>query len=122
MCGVCAYIALHEQVTEIMGLEVVKESKHFLILLSTCEVRQRKAIIQSISKTQFLALCELILNILNGTSVLRKDTIDRLQRSRGIVRDWADRRISKSTKLSSFLRHQKLIPLLLFNIEKVLSE
>jgi hypothetical protein len=74
-----------------MGLEVVKESKHFLILLSTCEVRQRKALIQSISKTQFLALCELILNILNGASVLSKDTIDRLQRSRGIVRDWEDR-------------------------------
>jgi hypothetical protein len=105
-----------------MGLESVRIHKHYLILLSTCGVRQRKVLIETISKIQYEALCELILNILNGASILNQDTIDKLQRSRGIVRDWADRRIKKSVKLASFLRHQKLIPLLLTDIEKLLTE
>jgi hypothetical protein len=105
-----------------MGLEAVRASKHFLILLSTCETRQRKVLIETISKTQYLALCELILNILNGASVLSKHTIDQLQRSRGILRDWADRRIKKNVKIISLLRHQKLIPLVLTDVETVLSE
>jgi hypothetical protein len=121
MAGCHIIFYLESDAVFAMGLLEVQRSKAFLTLLSTCEQRQRKALLQSASKSQYLALCEVLLNIIRGVTPLDSDTVDKLQRSRGVLRDWTNRKIGRTSKTQSFIRNQKLLPLILKNIERIVG-
>jgi hypothetical protein len=105
-----------------MGLNDVRQSRAFLILLALSQDRQRRALLETASKVQYLALCEVVLNILNGASELTEVVVEKLNRNRRTIRDWADKKVGRVTKTHSYIRHQQLLPLLLADIKSILAD
>jgi hypothetical protein len=105
-----------------MGLNEVRCSKSFLKLLASCAKIQRKALLETASKEQYYALCEVILNVASGVTELDDAIVEKLKKHRQTIRTWSDRRLGSVAKTVSFVRHQTLIPLLLSDVDKILSD
>jgi hypothetical protein len=105
-----------------MGLTEVRHSELFLKLLVSCAKNQRKALLETATKAQNHALCEFILNVASGVTELDEDIVEKLKKHRQTIRAWSDRRLGRVAKTSSFIRHQTLIPLLLSDIDNILSD
>jgi hypothetical protein len=83
---------------------------------------QYRLLLQSISKEQFIVLCEYILNVVNGNVQLSESVIAKLQRSKETIRNWSDCRVGRKAKMESFITHQRLLPVLLEGVDRLTEE
>lgn len=78
----------------------------FLKLIAATSPRQRKAMLESASPGQILAICETALNILNQLIPLSEGQIQKLHRHRHIIRTLADSKVSVAKKRSHLLKQK----------------
>lgn len=100
----------------------VRENTNFLSLLYKADLKQRKALLGSISKEQLLALCEVILNIIKGVIPISQGAKDKLRRYAKVLRLLAAKgRVSQRKKIDLLVRHHRFVPILLKACKKFLD-
>jgi hypothetical protein len=93
--------------------KLVRSQLPYLVLLQSTTPQQRRALIQTMSRQQLTAICEVILNVFKGVFRLAKDVIKRLRRYESFIRALASREESRTSKRKILIKIQRLLPDLL---------
>lgn len=100
----------------------VRENRNFLSLLYKADFKQRRALLESISKDQLLTLCELVLNVIKGVIPVSQASKDKLRRYAKILRTLAEKRsVSRRKKIDLLVKHHRLVPTLLQACKKFID-
>ena len=82
--------------------ELVKKHKHYIYLLSeTSSSHQRKALVDTITKEQFRALSQVIVNALHLNIPLEKSVVSKLKSHRKTFALLSDRKVGVRKRLKS---------------------
>ncbi|KAJ8321129.1 hypothetical protein KUTeg_001324 [Tegillarca granosa] len=88
---------------------LVKTHLAFLELLNTASVKQRVAILKTITDAQLQVICEICLNIYKGKLELTQKYVKQLFPYQRFIETIISKRISKKVKVKSLVRHQRAI-------------
>lgn len=96
-----------------MRQSILKEA-HFIGLLLNTDRRQKRVLLQTISKQQLRALIEIIYNVLQGYGNITEKDKSYLEKYRSIIRLLVDKNISS-------LRRKKLLIKYFFIVHRLLK-
>ena len=91
----------------------IKDNLHFLNLLCICNNKQRIALIHTLDKSQLLAICECIDNILLGYVRLDKSCYNKIVRKRNLLRELSKKTPSQVKKKRALIQIGGALPALL---------
>lgn len=100
-----------------MRHKILKEA-YFIGLLFRADKRQRRVLLQTISKSQLDALVEIVYNILQGYGSLSEKDIKHLQRYQSLIRKFVHRRMSYTRRKQLLLKYQNIF----YQLIKVVKE
>lgn len=79
-------------------MKKVRKHKSFLSLLSDTSPKQRKALVKTMCKGQLQSICEIALNLLNGSIPIPPHIKKKLAPFKSLIRHVADRSVSLAKK------------------------
>lgn len=97
----------------------VKTHRSFLELLHSTSDKQRKAIINTITKAQLDILCEIVLNFYRGTFDLNQYQIKKVLPYRRFIETFISKTVGKRVKQRALIRNQRIIPTILLPLLKL---
>lgn len=103
-----------------MRQKILKEA-YFVGLLLSADQRQRRILLQTISKPQLEALIEILYNILHGYGSLPEKDKQHLKRYQSVIRDFVNRRMSYRQRKTLLLKHFNLLYRLLKVVRRYLT-
>ena len=90
--------------------ELVKKHKHYIYLLSeTSSSHQRKALVDTITKEQFRALSQVIVNALHLNIPLEKSVVSKLKSHRKTFALLSDRKVGVRKRLKVFKSRYNIV-------------
>ena len=93
--------------------QTVKHCSDYLGVLSKCNSKQRRGILQSADPALIKAICECALNVVKGNIPLTPTQKRRLSPHKNTLRSLADRKKSLKTKKRILIQKGGFLPLLL---------
>lgn len=104
-------------------MSCVEKEIHFLKLICNCDKKLKKHLIIGASKKQIHALCEIVLNLLNGNIKLSEKDFEKLSRKRKQLRELIKKSSLKKKKYlvqkGGFI--QFLIPAIISGLATIVS-
>ncbi len=100
----------------------ITKAKNFMLLLLTCSKPQARALIETASPDQVLALSETILNILTNQKGLTSKGRSTITRHRKLLERIGSRKLLEKTKYSLVRNHWKLVWTLVLEIKAKLKQ
>ena len=94
----------------------------FLELLQTTSIKQRKALLQTLTKDQFHAVCEVILNVYKGNVPVSNYYVKKLFPFKRSIQVIADKRVSPKRKKKILAIKHAIIPWVLKPVLSMLKE
>lgn len=91
----------------------IRTHKHFLHLLQTTTVKQRKAMLLSMTNEQLKVLCEVVYNVYKGTLPLSRYYINKLYRYKKDIQTIIDRDVEQKIKFELLVKNEAMIPWIL---------
>ena len=91
---------------------------HFIGLLLNTDKRQRRVLLQSISKQQLRAVIEIIYNVLQGYGNITEKDKKYLEKYRSVIRRLVDKRISSLSRKKLLIKYFFIVHRLLQVIQK----
>ena len=100
----------------------MRHNTPLLQLLSGCHVKQRKAILDTLTEEQLRALCEIVVNILKGTVNLSPKQKQKLRKRKRILYQLASKSVPSKTKKELLVQQGgSLLPSILIPALQVLG-
>ena len=94
----------------------------FLELLQSTSVKQRKALLQTLTKDQFHALCEIILNVYKGTVPVSDYYVKRLFPFKRSIQMMTNKHVSGKRKKKVLATKHAMLPLVIKPVLSILKE
>lgn len=94
----------------------------FLNLLCSTDTKQRKALLNTITTGQLLALCEVFLNLYKGSVHVTPKFVSKLRPYKAFIRTLTSRRVSKKRKKIQLIRRSPSLPWMLKPVLLTLKE
>ena len=94
----------------------------FLELLQTTSIKQRKALLQTLTKDQFHAVCEVILNVYKGNVPVSNYYVKKLFPFKRSIQMIADKRVSPKRKKKILAIKHAIIPWVIKPVLSMLKE
>ena len=79
-------------------MKLIREHLPFLQLLTLTSPMQRKAMLSTLSTSQLVVLCEILLNLLKGNFTITNHYKNQLKRHKGLIRALVDKQVAHGTK------------------------
>ena len=90
-------------------MKAVEKNMDFLCLFSKTSRKQRRALLQTMSKLQLRAFLEVIFNVLKGTVDISASFKNSLEGYKHIIRQVIDRKVSTKKKIKLILHHTEIL-------------
>lgn len=102
--------------------KVVRKQAHFLQLLKdTASAAQRKALLDTITKEQLLALTEVTYNLLHGPVSIKESHKKQLQRNQKFIRLLGDPKTGTKQKRRALCHRGKIVATVLKAVEPLMN-
>lgn len=88
---------------------LIKKENDFLRLLLTTSDKQRKALLQTIERSQLRAIVQIAYNLLVGYHPLPEKDKKKLEKRKDVIRQFVSRGISLKTRKALLLKYYKYI-------------
>ena len=100
----------------------VRMQMPFLELLQATSIKQRKALLQTLTKDQFHALCEIIINVYKGNVPVSNYYVKKLFPFKRSIQMMADKRVSPQHKKKILAVKHVIIPWVLKPVLSMMKE
>ncbi len=90
-------------------VELIKQQRHFLLLIVQTSPAQRKALLRTITRNQLRALSQIAHNIIKSNIRLTPAERQHLKRHRRLIYILGDRKLGSHHKKEAIIGKQKLI-------------
>ena len=88
---------------------LIKKEKHFLRLLLTTTVKQKKALLRAIEKPQLRAIVQIVYNLMVGYRTLPENDRKRLAKRKTVIREFVSRGLSFKKRKELLFKYYKYI-------------
>ena len=88
---------------------LIKKERYFLILLVSTTVKQKKALLRAIEKSQLRAIVQIVYNLMTGYRALPENERKRLARRKTVIRQFVSQGISLKKRKELLLKYYKYI-------------
>ena len=89
--------------------KLIKKEKHFLRLLLSTTIKQKKALLRAIEKNQLIAIVQIVYNLIIGYRPLPEKDRKWLAKKKSIIRQFVNRETSLKKRKELLLKYYKYI-------------
>ena len=109
------------EVTTLKMSACLRKNWHFIQLLVTTNVSQRLVLFKTSTDDQLSAICEIVLNTLQGNLYIPPDKVKNLKKHKNILRSLSSATLSKRKKRKILITNSKVIVELLSTVQPLLE-
>ena len=102
-------------------MKKITRNKDFLITLSKCKNKMKKAMLSNATKDQLDSICECALNINNGNVPLNPTQFKKFKPYRKTIKKLIDKKINKKEKINQLIKTGGFLNLLIPAIASILG-
>ena len=88
---------------------LLQSEKDFLLLLLSASHKQRKALLETIEKSQLSAIVQIVYNVLQGYRPLSGNDIKLLSRRKDVIREFVRKGLSLKKRKELLIKYSKYI-------------
>ena len=89
--------------------QLIKQEKYYLCLLVSTTMKQQKALLQSIEKSQLRAIVQIVYNVMVGNRPLQQKDKKRLAKRKTVIRQFVSQGLSFRKRKELLLKYFKFI-------------